>query len=113
MEQKLHDEAKRQRRAVESSELNVLAEAVTVPLASSTTSTTAAATTTKMAVDDDADDGTGADHLSPELAPEGDVQERGARRPPPVNSEILPLPWSGRLGYVRMPGHQICGHLPI
>ena len=27
--------------------------------------------------------------------------ERGARRPPPVNSDELPLPWSGRLGYVR------------
>ncbi|PFH62527.1 hypothetical protein XA68_13266 [Ophiocordyceps unilateralis] len=27
------------------------------------------------------------------------VPERGARRPPAVNSERLPLPWSGRLGY--------------
>jgi UV DNA damage endonuclease len=26
--------------------------------------------------------------------------ERSARRPPPVNSDILPLPWKGRLGYV-------------
>ena len=26
--------------------------------------------------------------------------ERGANRPPPVNSDRLPLPWSGRLGYV-------------
>ncbi|KAM3548718.1 hypothetical protein ARSEF4850_009252 [Beauveria asiatica] len=25
--------------------------------------------------------------------------DRGARRAPPVNSDILPLPWSGRLGY--------------
>ncbi|OAR00990.1 hypothetical protein LLEC1_05349 [Akanthomyces lecanii] len=25
--------------------------------------------------------------------------ERGARRLPPVNSDVLPLPWSGRLGY--------------
>jgi UV DNA damage endonuclease len=23
-----------------------------------------------------------------------------AKRPPPVNSEYLPLPWKGRLGYV-------------
>ncbi|KAF7550360.1 hypothetical protein G7Z17_g5767 [Cylindrodendrum hubeiense] len=29
---------------------------------------------------------------------EGDV-EKGASRPPPVNSDRLPLPWSGRLGY--------------
>jgi UV DNA damage endonuclease len=26
--------------------------------------------------------------------------ERGAKRTPPVNSENLPLPWLGRLGYV-------------
>jgi UV DNA damage endonuclease len=34
--------------------------------------------------------------------PEGqDVSfERGAARPPPVNSDYLPLPWKGRLGYV-------------
>lgn len=30
-----------------------------------------------------------------------DAADRGARRPPPVNSEKLPLPWKGRLGYVR------------
>ncbi len=29
------------------------------------------------------------------------VALRGAARPPPVNSDYLPLPWSGRLGYVR------------
>ncbi|KAK4185885.1 UV-endonuclease UvdE-domain-containing protein [Podospora australis] len=28
-----------------------------------------------------------------------DVPERGAARPPPVNSPYLPLPWKGRLGY--------------
>lgn len=32
---------------------------------------------------------------------ESDGVERGARRLPPVNSETLPLPWKGRLGYVR------------
>ncbi|RYC78258.1 hypothetical protein BFJ63_vAg18868 [Fusarium oxysporum f. sp. narcissi] len=26
--------------------------------------------------------------------------DQGANRPPPVNSDRLPLPWSGRLGYV-------------
>ncbi|EGX94968.1 UV-damage endonuclease [Cordyceps militaris CM01] len=30
---------------------------------------------------------------------EASSAERGARRPPPVNSDELPLPWSGRLGY--------------
>ncbi|KAL2134718.1 hypothetical protein VTI74DRAFT_11038 [Chaetomium olivicolor] len=34
---------------------------------------------------------------APEEAP--DVPERGAARPPPVNSDYLPLPWKGRLGY--------------
>lgn len=29
-----------------------------------------------------------------------DSAERGAARPPPVNSDRLPLPWKGRLGYV-------------
>jgi len=32
-----------------------------------------------------------------------DSAERGAARPPPVNSSRLPLPWKGRLGYVRTP----------
>jgi UV DNA damage endonuclease len=34
-------------------------------------------------------------------AADEDGTSRGARRPPSVNSERLPLPWSGRLGYVR------------
>jgi UV DNA damage endonuclease len=33
-------------------------------------------------------------------AEDHDARERGAARPPPVHSDILPLPWSGRLGYV-------------
>lgn len=28
-----------------------------------------------------------------------EVGDRGPRRPPPLNSNILPLPWAGRLGY--------------
>ncbi|KAH7165642.1 UV-endonuclease UvdE-domain-containing protein [Dactylonectria macrodidyma] len=31
--------------------------------------------------------------------PDIDGVKKGADRPPPVNSDILPLPWSGRLGY--------------
>ncbi|KPM40787.1 UV-damage endonuclease [Neonectria ditissima] len=31
--------------------------------------------------------------------PEADSADRGANRTPPVNSDRLPLPWSGRLGY--------------
>ena len=32
-----------------------------------------------------------------------EVAERGAARPPPINSQYLPLPWQGRLGYVGSP----------
>ena len=37
----------------------------------------------------------------PETNNEEDVQE-ALSRPPPVNSDYLPLPWKGRLGYVRV-----------
>ncbi|KAG7114187.1 UV-damage endonuclease like protein [Verticillium longisporum] len=30
---------------------------------------------------------------------EEEPAERGAARPPPVNSNLLPLPWKGRIGY--------------
>lgn len=33
-----------------------------------------------------------------------DLPDRGAARPPAVNSSYLPLPWKGRLGYVSFPG---------
>jgi hypothetical protein len=39
----------------------------------------------------------------------GEVVDKGAARPPPVNSDYLPLPWKGRLGYVRTP---LSGSLP-
>lgn len=31
---------------------------------------------------------------------DAETTERSARRLPPVNSDVLPLPWKGRLGYV-------------
>jgi UV DNA damage endonuclease len=40
-----------------------------------------------------------------EDADEEEVME-ALSRPPPVNSEVLPLPWKGRLGYV-------CPLLPV
>jgi UV DNA damage endonuclease len=49
-------------------------------------------------------DNTDAEDVARDLAAaekEADNVERGPKRAPPVNSEILPLPWSGRLGYVR------------
>lgn len=51
---------------------------------------------------DEADDGTGGT---------SDSQERGAARPPAVNSSYLPLPWKGRLGYVGFPPYRPNVHL--
>lgn len=39
---------------------------------------------------------------------EEDAPERGAARAPPVNSDYLPLPWTGRLGYVGAPWIRSC-----
>lgn len=52
------------------------------------------------------DDGTmRADPDGDDAAPaeDPDAVRREARRPPPVHSDYLPLPWKGRLGYVRLP----------
>lgn len=60
--------------------------------------------------DDDADE---EDYVtSTEVAAkDDDAVERGARRAPPVHSERLPLPWTGRLGYVRhRTKHRQIGH---
>jgi UV DNA damage endonuclease len=43
-----------------------------------------------------------ADGLEAENEDEAQVKE-ALSRPPPVNSEHLPLPWKGRLGYVCLP----------
>jgi len=42
----------------------------------------------------------GEDGLGEEYEDEAEFKE-ALSRPPPVNSEYLPLPWKGRLGYVR------------
>lgn len=36
-----------------------------------------------------------------EIENEEEEVKEALRRPPPINSDILPLPWKGRLGYVR------------
>jgi UV DNA damage endonuclease len=43
---------------------------------------------------------TGPEADSEEIADEEEIKEV-LSRPPPVNSDYLPLPWKGRLGYVR------------
>lgn len=40
--------------------------------------------------------------VEPEAEDINDIKLEGAR-PPPVNSDYLPLPWKGRLGYVHIP----------
>lgn len=99
MELRLQSEAKRQRLAVESSDLSMLSDADAA--ASNTAAKNNADDAAKAVVVDAL-----ADATVPDAASEGDIPEKGARRPPPVNSEKLPLPWSGRLGYVRMPREQ-------
>lgn len=40
------------------------------------------------------------DEAAGDEAPEATDRERGANREPAVHSDYLPLPWTGRLGYV-------------
>jgi UV DNA damage endonuclease len=43
---------------------------------------------------------------------EAEELQEALSRPPPVNSDYLPLPWKGRLGYVSMPSTLYsCCHL--
>ncbi|KAG5979694.1 hypothetical protein E4U55_004851 [Claviceps digitariae] len=104
MERKLLDEAKRQRLEIEASDLatvtageadNGANSAVNGSKKCRNVDSGSHANKTKIKVEADApdeapDEGTPVDD-------ESDV--RGARRPPPVNSDHLPLPWKGRLGY--------------
>lgn len=52
------------------------------------------------AVGGDPADPEAAEGLDEEVEDEAEVRQ-ALSRPPPVNSEYLPLPWKGRLGYVR------------
>jgi len=54
----------------------------------------------------------GEDEWDKRVDPDGDeagpvedaeIMKLEAARPPPVNSDYLPLPWKGRLGYVCIP----------
>lgn len=43
---------------------------------------------------------------------ESEAFQLAANRPPAVNSDYLPLPWKGRLGYVSTPDHaELCPRL--
>ncbi|KAG8420626.1 hypothetical protein J3459_010910 [Metarhizium acridum] len=107
MENKLLNEAKRQRLAIEASNLEALAAKEDEAYGSQDVTkasikymdavTTSTGTTRQTKSDNDINSVEETDSL------ENEVGERGAKRPPPVNSDQLPLPWTGRLGYVSIP----------
>ncbi|PHH89713.1 hypothetical protein CDD83_5440 [Cordyceps sp. RAO-2017] len=96
MEQRLQREVRRQRLAVQNSDLGQDAAAAAAAPAEEAADAGAFGDAKDLMQDpDQLADAEGAD----DVAMDDDGQERGARRPPAVNSERLPLPWSGRLGY--------------
>ncbi|KAM0495665.1 hypothetical protein ACHAP8_007932 [Fusarium lateritium] len=113
MEHKLQDAVRTQRLAVESSDLHVKKELAQEPgvrpKTYQPTNDTIAARGNLNKKSKVVDTGPLDEHDAKVAA--GDVDEakeetkeedsvgRGADRPPPVNSETLPLPWKGRLGY--------------
>ncbi|KAF5668103.1 putative UV-endonuclease UVE-1 [Fusarium heterosporum] len=111
MEKKLQTAVRTQRLAVESSDLHIKGKALTdpdirpriytpnektIPARGNLEGKSEANTVVSAPLDDD-DAAVAADDVAD--AAEEDSPERGANRPPPVNSDVLPLPWKGRLGY--------------
>lgn len=105
MEHKLLGEAKRQRLAIEASNLEALAaqeeEAYAIEATangsakhiSSAVSTNGTKRNGNIKTESDVAEQAGS-------LDDDEVGDRGSKRPPPVNSNRLPLPWTGRLGYV-------------
>jgi UV DNA damage endonuclease len=114
MEQKLQTAVRTQRLAVESSYLHVKKDAINEPdirpkMHSPDRETVTArqnlegksdAVTPKSTAPLDVGDAELAAGDVADATGEEDSADRGANRPPPVNSDTLPLPWKGRLGYV-------------
>jgi UV DNA damage endonuclease len=87
---------KRKRGASEHVKVSSAAANGTVAIAGSTTTATASS---GPAVEKDV--GVTVDPEADEEAIEGEDEVKEAQsRPPPVNSDYLPLPWKGRIGYV-------------
>jgi UV DNA damage endonuclease len=114
MEQKLQTAVRTQRLAVESSDLHVKKEAIdepdirpkmylpdqkTVPARQNLEGKSDTVTPKSTAPLDMEDAALAAGDVA-DATGEEDGADRGANRPPPVNSDTLPLPWKGRLGYV-------------
>jgi UV DNA damage endonuclease len=63
---------------------------------------------TKIKKENDEDEwskGLDPDEDEPGPVEDADIEKIEGRRPPPVHSEYLPLPWKGRLGYVSTAEH--------
>ncbi|KAL2681247.1 UV-damage endonuclease [[Neocosmospora] mangrovei] len=109
MEHKLQNAVKRQRQAVESSDLHVkvgstmernIRPRMRTPPPNDTIPSNCgrnAESVEKAPMDNYQAELAAGDIVDAKADDEG--FERGANRPPPVNSDRLPLPWSGRLGY--------------
>lgn len=112
MEHKLQNAVRTQRLAVENSDLSV--EEKLDELALKPEPYVPAKTSINQNPEDDVDGmgQTPLDGYEAEIAmrdieevksDENNSVDRGAKRPPAVNSDKLPLPWTGRLGYVSRP----------
>ncbi|KAG6032666.1 hypothetical protein E4U41_007176 [Claviceps citrina] len=100
MEHRLFDEAKRQRLAIEASNL------ANVTAGHGAEGTDGAANGSRSCLDSGSASLFSEEKIKVEACtaddgvdPDDEVGDRGSRRPPPVNSDRLPLPWKGRLGY--------------
>ena len=107
MEAQLQNATRRQRLAVESSELSIDREPPRIfqpsPIYSHKSVVNQKAKEQPTEVEKAPQDDYDAEMAQGDLVSiknEDEAAERGAARPPPVNSEVLPLPWKGRLGYV-------------
>lgn len=112
MEDRLQDATRKQRLAVESSELREDPQQPAEVLQTSKTRETKRkvgndkAKDKKNTLEKASIDGIDAELAMGDLVdakPENDGVERGSRRTPPFNSDQMPLPWTGRLGYVSRP----------
>lgn len=110
MEQRFQNAVKRQRLAVESSDLGCEDKSVKhevveeQPLKATKAVINEKSNDQTMSVEKAPLDGYDAELAAGDVADASVDDEtgvdRGARRPPAVNSTVLPLPWKGRLGYV-------------
>jgi hypothetical protein len=105
MELQFLNEAKRQRLAVEASELGTLAAKQDYKRAGHCVPEESSQHMDILSrPNNTSKNGKGSPGVAEGVVPaEIEAEERGAKRQPPVHSSHLPLPWTGRLGYVSIP----------